>query len=127
MQQLNCFKPREIFNINTHAQFKLERQKDSDDSEEASNNDEEEIKKFLSEYNERSKSSMKKLDKNKARVDLEAYKPDSNASDTRRDITKGKKVIDYNIKVLREMIQKVKQSTNTKVSSKIAKKVDPAK
>ena len=47
MQQLNCFKPREIFNINTHAQFKLERQKDSDDSEEASNNDEEEIKKFL--------------------------------------------------------------------------------
>ena len=70
---------------------------------------------------------MKKLDKNKARVDLDAYKPDSNASDTRRDITKGKKVIDYNIKVLREMIQKVKQSTNTKVSSKNAKKVDPGK
>ena len=69
---------------------------------------------------------MKKLDKNKARVDIVAYKPDRQIAETKRDITKQRKVIDYNIKALREMIQKVKQSTETKVSSMNTKKKDPA-
>ena len=40
---LQCFKPREIFNINTHALFKKDKVKDPFESDENSDHDEEEI------------------------------------------------------------------------------------
>ena len=43
MHSLSCFRPKEIFNINTHALFKKEQVKDPLDSDEASNDDEEDI------------------------------------------------------------------------------------
>ena len=46
---LDCFKPREIFNINTHALFQKAKVKDPLDSDAESNDDDNEIQKLLME------------------------------------------------------------------------------
>ena len=52
IHQLEVFKPREIFNINTHAMFQKEKVKDPLDSDDPSNDDEEDIEKLLLERND---------------------------------------------------------------------------
>lgn len=103
VHQFECFQPKEIFNINTHAMFKRDRVKDPLDSDDRSNDDEEDIEKLLmGENNEKlfqdphktARSLGKQKSVGNAKIDLEAYKPGM--------------PIDYNIKVLRSMFLQVK-------------------
>ena len=90
IHQLECFKPREIFNINTHAMFQKEKVKDPLDSDDPSNDDEEDIEKLLIEHKDlvsQDLQSSKRENIRNSKIDLKAYKPG--------------KSIDYNIKVLR--------------------------
>ena len=109
MHQLECFRPREIFNINTHALFQPEKTKDPLDSDEGSDNEEEEITQLLRSQKEESRPpmgvSVNDMHKN-AKIDLKAYRPD--------------KSIDYNIRVMRSMINKAKLATNTTRSASLA-------
>ena len=93
---MNCFRPQEIFNINTHALFQYEKTKDPLDSDDESNDDEEDIVRLLSEKEPEEPPNVHTGNK---KIDLKAYNPS--------------KSIDYNIKVLRKMINNAKQATNT--------------
>ena len=109
IHQLECFRPREIFNINTHALFQPERTKDPYDSDAASDENEEEITALLRAQKEESVKpiGMSGNDTAKsAKIDLKAYRPD--------------KSIDYNIRVMRSMINKAKMATNTTRSASLA-------
>lgn len=90
--------------------FQKEKIKDPLDSDEVSNDDEEDIQKLLMEQRDqvdfdpkRSAAPGNRKNARNAKIDLKAYKPG--------------KSIDYNIKVLRSMINKVKQATNTNRST----------
>lgn len=110
IHQLQCFRPRELFNINTHALFQTEKEKDPLDSDDDSNDDEEDINRLLRSNNDLIENkgdidTTRELVKN-ARIDLKAYDPN--------------KKIEHNIKVLRGMISRAKKATNTNRSASLA-------
>ena len=95
------FKPRELFNINTHALFQKTKVKDPLDSEDDSQDDEEEINRILHSKEGNKKFGPEEREKlRNAKIDLKAYDP-SNSN------------IEQNIKILRGMINQAKQATDT--------------
>lgn len=103
---LKCFRPREIFNINTHALFQRERAKDSDESgaDSMDGDDDEELTQLLldkeGKFAAPAEDEGDELERSKMqRLDLNQY--DSN------------KPIEHNIRVLRGMIHKAKVMTKT--------------
>lgn len=102
---LQHFKPGEIFNINTHALFRKTKEKDPDDSDAESQDDEDEINRLLCSKDGRStqKFGPEEREKRSAKIDLSAYDPN--------------KSIEYNKKVVFNMINQAKQATNTDKAS----------
>ena len=105
---MQCFRPRELFNINTHALFQKEKERDPLDSDEASNDDEEDITRLLlaSKDMERPTAHSGQGTAKSAKIDLRAYDPD--------------KPIEHNIKVLRNIINKAKLASNTTRTASLA-------
>jgi len=108
---VQCFRPKELFNINTHALFHREKIKDPFDSEDDSNDDEEEITRLLR-GNKDEEIALQTISKEErelisnAKIDVKAYDPENN--------------IEHNIKVLRNMISQAKKATNTERSASMA-------
>lgn len=95
------FKPRELFNINTHALFQKTKVKDPLDSEDDSQDDEDEINRILHSKEGNNKFGPEERERlRNAKIDLKAYDP-SNSN------------IEQNIKILRGMINQAKQATDT--------------
>ena len=94
---MQCFRPRELFNINNHALFQKTKVDDPLDSDEASNDDEEDITRLLLSAKDMDESASGLPGQEPAtgmKIDLNAYDPN--------------KPIDHNIKLLRGMIRKAK-------------------